>query len=91
MKKQILLFTALAITAMTQAKDRTIVVKGSGGITPGKTEVTTHEGEDSDTITVTPGSGITTITVTVRDLDGELVSHNVLSATGDYLEFSTPV
>ena len=90
MKKTIFLISVLAVATMSYAKDRTIVVKGSGGITPGKTEVTSHEGEGSDTLTVTPGTGITTITVTVRDLDGGLISSDVLSATGDYLEFSTP-
>ena len=90
MKKTILLFSALAVAAMTEAKDRTIVVKGSGSTIPGKTEVTSHEGEGSDTLTVIPGTGITTITVTVRDLDGVLISQDVLSASGDYLELSTP-
>lgn len=89
-EKNILLFSVLAVAAMTQAKDRTIVVKGSGSTIPGKTEVTIHEGEDSDTITVTPSSDVTTITVTVRDLDGVLIQHDVLSAAGDNLELSTP-
>ena len=91
MKKTILLFTALAVTALAQAKDRTIIVKGSGSTIPSMTEVTSHEGEDSDTITVTPGTDITTITVTVRDLDGTLVSHDVLSASGGTLNISTPL
>ena len=72
------------------AKDRTVVVRPTIGTTTGKTEVTSHEGENSDTLTVTPGTGITTITVTVRDLDGVLISQDVLSASGDYLELSTP-
>ena len=75
---------------MTGAKNRTVVVRSDAGTTTGKTEVTSHEGEGSDTLTVTPGTGITTITVTVRDLDGVLISNDVLSASGDYLELSTP-
>ena len=90
MNKKKLLAALLFVAIVAQAKDHTIVVRGPIDIKPGKTEVTSHEGEDSDTLTVTPGTSITTITVTVHDLDGTLVSHDVLSASGDYLEFSTP-
>ena len=89
--KKIFLFSAALVTAMlAQAKDITVVVKGTNQTPKGNTEVTSHEGEGSDTITVTPGTGITTITVTLRDLDGVLISYDVLSASGDYLELSTP-
>lgn len=90
MKKILFLFVSAFIAEITLAKDRTIVVRSEHGITKGNTEVHVHEGEDSDTITVTPGSDIATITVTVRDLDGVLIQHDVLSAAGDYLELSTP-
>lgn len=89
-KKTIALFAALALVLCVAAKDRTVVVRPTTGTTTGSTEVTSHEGEGSDTLTVTPGTGITTITVTVRDLDGVLISNDVLSASGDYLELPTP-
>jgi hypothetical protein len=89
-KRKMLLMTALFVSMLVQSKDHTVVVRGNTGTTTGSTEVTSHEGEDSDTLTVTPGTGITTITVTVRDLYGSLISNDVLSAAGDYLEFSTP-
>lgn len=89
-RKSVLLSFTLLVALLAQAKDRTVVVRGGTGVTTGKTEVTIHEGEGTDTITVTPGTDVTTITVTVRDLDGVLIQHDVLSATGDYLEFSTP-
>lgn len=90
MKKEFLIIVTLVSALFIQAKDHTIVVKGPTDVKPGKTEVTIHEGEGTDTITVTPGTDVTTITVTVRDLDGVLIQHDVLSATGDYLELSTP-
>ena len=90
MSKKKLFVALLFVAILAQAKDHTIVVRGPGHQTKSKTEVTIHEGEDSDTLTVTPGSDITTITVTVRDLEGTLIQHDVLSATGDYLDFSTP-
>ena len=89
-KKTIALFAALAFVLCMAAKDRTVVVRPTTGTTNGSTEVTSHEGEDSDTLTVTLGTGITTITVTVRDLDGTLLQQNVLSALGDHLSISTP-
>ena len=90
MNKKKLFVALLFVAILAQAKDHTIVVRGPGNQTKSKTEVTSHEGEGSDTITVTPGSDVTAITVTVRNLDGVLIQHDVLSATGDYLEFSTP-
>ena len=91
MNKKKLLAALLFVAIVAPAKDHTIVVKGPGNQTKSKTEVTSHEGEDSDTLTVTPGTGITTITVTVRDLDGTLLQQDVLSASGDYLNISTPL
>lgn len=90
MDKKFLLTALVFAATMTQAKDYTIVVRGPSNLTKPKTEVTTHEGEGSDTLTVTPGTDITTITVTLRNLDGTLISNDVLSASGDYLELSTP-
>lgn len=90
MKKFLFLLVSALIAQFMLAKDHTIVVRSEHGITKGNTEVHVHEGEDVDTITVTPGADVTTITVTVRDLDGTLIQHDVLSATGDYLDFSTP-
>ena len=90
MKRKVLVIAAIMAAMAVSAKDRTVVVRSNTGTTTGSTEVTSHEGEGSDTLTVTPGTGITTITVTVRDLDGVLISNDVLSASGDYLELSTP-
>lgn len=82
--------SALLVGQFALADNHKLVVKPKGQGQTGHTEVTLHPGEDGDTITVTPGTDVTTITVTVRDLDGVLIQHDVLSATGDYLEFSTP-
>ena len=90
MKKSVILPAILLLGLFAQAKDYHLVVKPKGQGQTVNTEVTSHEGEDSDTLTVTPGTGITAITVTVRDLGGALISNDVLSAAGDYLELSTP-
>ena len=91
MKKTILLLGIVLIALFAYSKDHTIVVRGPGILTKGNTEVTTHENENSDSIIVTPGTDITSITVNIRNLDGTLQLHDVLSATGDYMYFTTPI
>lgn len=85
-----LLFAALVAAQFAFAKDYTVVVRGKGVGTKGHTEVFIHEEEGSDTISVTPGDGVTTITVTLTDLDGNVIGHEVLFGDGDCVEFSTP-
>lgn len=91
MKKQpLLLLAALLASSFAQAKDYTLFIKGKGQIVKGNTEVFVNDGEQSDTITVTPGSDVTTITITVSAPDGTLLQQEVLSASGDRLDFTTP-
>ena len=78
MKKKILFVAVLFVAMLLQAKNRTIVVRGySGGTIKTATEVTT---ESSDSIVITPGDGVTTIQVTVTDMEGEVISQNILPA-----------
>lgn|GEM_PF-5119303 len=81
----------MLLTAMTvAAKDYKIVVKSGHGTTKGHTEVTVHGGAEGDSITVTPGATATSITVTLHDADGNVVSHDMLSILGDELTLETP-
>lgn len=88
--KTIFLFAALLSAQFAFAKDYTLVVKGKDVTSKGHTEVYVHEEADSDTISVIPGAGVTTISVTLTDLDGNVVGHEMLFGDGDYIEFSTP-
>lgn len=61
MNKKILLAALLVVAIVAQAKDHTIVVRAPSNQTKSMTEVTSHERKESNTLTVTPGTGITTI------------------------------
>ena len=83
MKALKLLFVMLFAFQFAQAKDYTVVVRGPQHPTKGHTEVVTKEGESNDSIVVTPGVDITTINVTVRDLDGTLLQQETTTAMID--------
>lgn len=72
------------------AKEYKVVVKGPSNLPKGHTEVTVHGGAEGDSITVTPGATATSITVTLHDADGNVVSHDLLSTLGDELTLQTP-
>lgn len=90
MKKKFFIMAAILSAQLAQGKDYHVVVKNETTVPKGHTEVYDHEEEGSDTICVTPGDGVTTITVTLTDLDGNVIGHEVLFGDGDCVEFSTP-
>lgn len=78
MKKKFLISLVLLIALFIQAKDHVVVVKQENNMPKGATEVTVEPSGSSDSIIVTPGDGITSIQVTVEDVNGGTVSQNVL-------------
>ena len=81
MNKKKLFVALLFVAILAQAKDHKIVVKGPGNQTKSKTEVTSHEGEGSDTITVTPGSDISKYTDVINH------SNNLTDKQKEYIGY----
>ncbi len=85
------LFTAM----LSNAKDHTIVVRGSASSVKGNTEVRVELSNESDSIIVSPGVNVCDILITIKNFYGEIIGQQQLSAydnneitisTSDYSE-----
>lgn len=85
MKRTSLLLTVILIAQFALAKDHVIVIKAGTPSNPQATEVKTDG--DTETITITPATDATTVTATVRDVFGTIMSQDAVSAsaTGSYV------
>ncbi|MBQ9637875.1 MAG: hypothetical protein IJV36_08300 [Prevotella sp.] len=63
---------------VAQAKDIKVVIKGHPTTPIGSTEVFVGKNSDADTITVVPGKNATFLTISLKGLDGEVLSSYVL-------------
>jgi hypothetical protein len=83
MKKAIVLFVAWYVAQFTMAKDYVLVVKGNNNSVKSNVEVKSDNGDvdETKTITIKPGTDITTITVSVKDVYGETLSQHVIPAS----------
>lgn len=79
MRKKIVLLFSLFFSASLWAGDRIISVKGGTIPEVENTEVSIN----SDSIVVKPATDITVITVAVTDVNGEVLSEQVLPAQSD--------
>ncbi|MBO5629267.1 MAG: hypothetical protein J5965_09375 [Aeriscardovia sp.] len=77
-RKLLIVFVLLSILAV-QAREYSIVIKSSGTTVKGNTEVSLGP----DSIVVKPATDITVITVAVTDVNGEVLSEQVLPAQSD--------
>ena len=85
MKKLSLFVVILLITQLLNAKDYKLVVRPTDKINKGHTEVKFNNdvnGEE-ETITIKPSSDITTITISVRDVNGMVLSQDAVPASDD--------
>lgn len=81
MKKIFVLLAILLTVLSAQAKDHNVVIKGDFGQSGSHTEVFV-EGDDgsADTISVVPASDVTTICVVIKDVEGNVVERQEISA-----------
>lgn len=81
MKKIFVLLVILLTVLSAQAKDHNVVIKGDFGQSGSHTEVFV-EGDDgsADTISVVPASDVTTICVVIKDVEGNVVERQEISA-----------
>lgn len=79
-KKKNLIVTAALLAAVQfgQAKDYKVVIRPIPGTTVSKTEIFVGKNNDADTITVVPGKNATFLTISLKGLDGEVLSSYVL-------------
>lgn len=80
MKKIFSVCLLVSSILLSQAGERTIVIRQNPLLNAGKTKVTTHEGGDSDSLVVEPGANATAICVHVKDAVGQVLSQHVLPA-----------
>lgn len=73
---------SLAIALIAQAKEYVIVLKGTSNTIKSNTEVTSKEG-CSDTLTVIPARNINEITISIRDVYGNVHQAYYMPATID--------
>ena len=78
MKKKWLMIAVLFTALLVQAREITIVVRGTHTSNTGSTEVITRE---PDTLSVIPGRGVENIYVTLRDSCGHVVEYYCVPAT----------
>lgn len=78
MKKNVFVIVASLLAMSVLAKDHTIVVRGSSPNVKGKTEIFVGHSYESDSIFVSPGLGVTDIQVTIKSLEGTIVSQQTL-------------
>lgn len=91
MKKKILFAVAALTATLVQAKDHNIVVRTDQPTTKGNTEVKVDQTGNGEVITITPAKDVTTITVTVKDMFGEVIAEGDVSATNEGVyELTTP-
>ena len=91
MKKTVLFIAAVLTAMLVQAKNHTIVINGHTPKTKGNTEVAVDPTGNGDIITITPAIDVTTITVTVKDENGEVVAEGDVPATTEGVyEVTTP-
>ena len=83
MKKLFVFITALVMAQGALAGKHVIVIKSGGANPKGNTEVKVNDKEDGNTITIKPGQQSTDITVSVKGLDGTLISQESIPATQD--------
>ena len=78
-----MILAAFSLT-LTISGNRTISVRPNGSHTKGNTEVRLSEhptAPGSDSLIIIPGAGVTSVDITVRDLDGNAESHERVSVT----------
>ncbi len=91
MKKISILIASFLIAQSTWAGNHVIVIKGEPYSTKGHTEVKVDDSPTGDVITITPAEESTTITITVKDEYGEVISENDIPATAEGVyEVTTP-
>ena len=91
MKKKILLVAVLLVGLLAQAREITLVVKGTNTSSTGSTEVTTKGTSFSDTLTVVPGKDVENIFITLRDGTGQVREYYCVPAGWeDMLRVITP-
>jgi len=91
MKKSIFLFFSVLTAMFVQGKNHTIVVRTDHAMPKGSTEVKVDPTGNGEVLTITPADDVTTITVTVKDMFGEVIAEGDVPATmeGVY-EVTTP-
>lgn len=73
MRKALFIFAALLIAQLAQAKDYVIVIRGSNAGQSPRTEVTPEINHQTDTLHVVPACDVTSIYVTLKDIDGNTI------------------
>ncbi|MCR4916004.1 MAG: hypothetical protein K6A96_09645 [Prevotella sp.] len=76
MKKKIVIVAALFAALLVQAREITVVVRGTFTPNTGSTEVT----RETDTLTVIPGRGVENIFITLRDSCGHVAEYYCVPA-----------
>ena len=91
MKKKVLFIAAVLMAMFAQAKNHTIVVRTDAMHAKGNTEVKVDPTGNGDVLTITPAIDVTTITVTVKDENGEVIAEDDVPATTEGVyEVTTP-
>ncbi len=91
MKKKILFVVAVLTATLVQAKNHTIVINGHHPKPQTATEVDVDQTGNDDVLTITPAKDATTITITVKDVYGQIVAEGDVPAnTEGVYELSTP-
>lgn len=91
MKKAFIFLVSFLVAQLTWAGNHVIVIKGESPSTTGTTEVAVDPTGNGDIITITPAIDVTTITVTVKDENGEVIAEDDVPATTDGVyEVTTP-
>lgn len=80
MKKKVFCIVALAIALFAQAKNYTIVIRGTRPSNIGQSVVQTKEDPQTDTLTVLPATDVEYIFVSLKNSAGEVVESYVTSA-----------
>ncbi|MBQ8097276.1 MAG: hypothetical protein IJ243_09385 [Prevotella sp.] len=92
MKKEILMIAALFMTLHAQAKDYVIVIRGDNAGQSPRTEVYSKDHPQTDTLSVVPASNVTSIYVTIKDVEGNTIeSHYSPAQCNDHFSIITPV
>lgn len=78
MKKIFLVATILLVALQAQAKDHKIVVRANSGHPTGHTEV--YDNGSSDTLSVVPSAEATTISVLIKDVEGNVLNEYAVPA-----------
>lgn len=90
MRAKMLLLTVLLGAQMALAKDYVIVIR-KPDLSIGHTEVTDEPGVLHDTLSVVPSNEATTIYVTLRNANGNVLQQDCLSALReDYINIISP-